>query len=138
MKNTSSKPAFTAAQMATVNQMIAEAVAQAVVATMQAMPSAMSTGSASAPSVKLTLAQAKEQSFTQRIRRGVAATNDFVGAGGNWAADKLAAAEVQAIPFIQKNAGVALSKTAVAAIVTGKVLSNWEDRCAVAYNNSKF
>ena len=129
---------FTGAQMTVINEMVAKAVAEAVVATMQVMPSAISTGSASAPSVKLTLEQAKAQSFTQRIRRGVAATNNFVGAGGNWAADKLAAAEVQAMPFIQKNTGVVLSKTAVAAIVTGTVLSNWADRCAVAYNNSKF
>jgi hypothetical protein len=129
---------FTDAQMSMIHEMVANAVAEAVITTMQAMPSAMSTGSASAPSVKLTLAQAKEQSFTQRIRRGIAASNDFVGAGGNWAADKLAAAEVQAMPFIQKNTGVVLSKTAVAAIVTGTVLSNWADRCTVAYNNSKF
>jgi hypothetical protein len=130
---------FTATQVSLINELVAKAVAEAIVATMQAIPSALDAVPAlPTPAAKLTLAQAKDQSFTQRIRRCVAATNDFVGAGGNWATDKLAAAEVQAMPFIQKNTGVVLSKTAVAVIVTGTVLSNWAERCTVAYNNSKF
>jgi len=129
---------FTDAQMSMIRELVANAVAEAVITTMQAMPPKVGTGPACASSVKLTLAQAKEQSFTQRIRRGVAQTNDVIGAGGNWVADKVATAEVQAMPFLQKDTGVVLSKTAVAAFVTGTLLSNWADRCAVAYNNSKF
>lgn len=130
---------FTATQTSVINELVAKAVAEAIGATMQAMTTATDAVPAlPTPALKLTLAQAKNQSITQRLAHGVASVNNAIGNGGNWAADKLSSAEVQAKPFIQMNAGIVLGKTAVAAISTGAVLSSWADRCAAAYAKSRF
>ena len=141
MKNTSSKPAFTAAQMATINQMIAEAVAQAVVATTQAMPS-VAAPVVQASAAPKTLAAAKASSWTERIHRAAVKTataiNDAAGATSSYAADKLSTLEVKAVPAVVKTTGVVCAKSAFAAVSIGNTLSSIADRCAAARVHMEF
>lgn len=130
---------FTATQMSVINEAVAKAVAEAIVATMQAMPSATETVPAlPTPEVKLTLAQAKNQSITQRLARGVASVNNVIGSGGNWAADKLSTFEVNAVPAVVKTTGIMCAKSAFTAISISNTLSSFADRCAAARVRMEF
>ena len=139
MKNTSSKSAFTTAQMAAINQMIADAVAQAVVATIQAMPAVPAV---KAPAAPKTLAAAKASSWTERIHRAAvntaAAINDAAGATSNFAADKLSTLEVKAVPAVVKTTGIVCAKSAFTAVAIRNTLSSFADRCAAARVRMEF
>ncbi len=139
MKNTSSKSAFTTAQMATINQMIADAVAEAVVSTIQAMPAVPVV---SAPAAPKTLAAAKASSWTERIHRTAVKTataiNDAAGATSNFAADKLSTLEVKAVPAVVKTTGIVCTNSASTAVSIGNTLSSFADRCAAARVRMEF
>ena len=139
MKNTSSKSAFTTAQMAAINQMIADAVAQAVVATIQAMPAVPVVRAPAAPK---TLAAAKASSWTERIHRAAVKTataiNEAAGATSSFAADKLSTLEVKAGPAVVKTTGIVCAKSAFTAVAIGSTLSSFADRCAAARVRMEF
>ena len=87
---------FTAAQMAAINAMIAAAITEAVATTVAAMQAAPALA-ATKTTVAKTVTQGKHDSFTQRLARGIATTNDVISKDGNWTADLLAELEVRIV-----------------------------------------
>lgn len=91
---------------------------------------------AAAPAVARTLAQAKHDSFTERLFRGAVVAGNTINKGvlatGTWTADGLSTVEVKAVPAIVSSTGYVCAKSATTLDATSKTLSSWATRLAAA------
>jgi hypothetical protein len=133
---------FTAAQMSVIDAMIAAAITEAVTTTVATMSAAPAAAVAQGPAAKLTLAEAKARSWTERLHRAAVKTttvlNNGAGIAGDWTADKLSEVEVKTVPAIVSSTGYVCAKSAVAASTIGTKLSAWADRLAAARGAMEF